>query len=176
MGPSFMNMLGLSSSLRMALKHILENPSFCTIHKSSCQSRLRRADQAYLTYHWALSIILFYLKRTTFRRLDSVSVFRWSIFIWAQSIELVRISGHQHQHNIGCIFIYIYRAYANNLWEKHISKYFVENFGGKRPEQPYWVVRDTNGVMPENQSDCSGEEQQHFTRPIDLQEETSWKT
>jgi hypothetical protein len=34
-----------------------------------------------------LSVI--YLKNTMFRKLDSVSVFRWSLFIWAQQIELV---------------------------------------------------------------------------------------
>jgi hypothetical protein len=47
--------------------------------------------------HWPFSS--FYLKQyTTFRRLDSVSVFRWNLLIWAQSVELVPISGHQHQH------------------------------------------------------------------------------
>jgi hypothetical protein len=36
----------------------------------------------------------FYLKQnTTFRRLDSVSVFRWNLLSWVQSIELVPISG-----------------------------------------------------------------------------------
>jgi hypothetical protein len=30
-------------------------------------------------------------------RLDSVSVFRWNLLSWTQSLELVSISGHQHQ-------------------------------------------------------------------------------
>jgi hypothetical protein len=32
-----------------------------------------------------------YLKHTTFRRLDSVSVFRWNLLSWSQSIQLVPI-------------------------------------------------------------------------------------
>jgi hypothetical protein len=32
----------------------------------------------------------------TFRRLDSVSVFRWNLLTWAQSIELVPVSRHLH--------------------------------------------------------------------------------
>jgi hypothetical protein len=40
----------------------------------------------------------FYLKHTTFRRADSISAFRWNLLSWAQSIELIPISGHQHQH------------------------------------------------------------------------------
>jgi hypothetical protein len=38
----------------------------------------------------------FYLKHTTFRRLDSVSIFGWNLLTWAQSMELDPISGH-HQ-------------------------------------------------------------------------------
>jgi hypothetical protein len=54
---------------------------------------------------WTLSIVLFffYLKYTTFRRLHCVSVMRWSLLSRAQSIELVPISGHQHQHGMGYI-------------------------------------------------------------------------
>jgi hypothetical protein len=34
----------------------------------------------------------------TFQRLESVvSFFRWNLLSWAQSIELIPISGHQHQ-------------------------------------------------------------------------------
>jgi hypothetical protein len=40
----------------------------------------------------------FYLKHTTFRKLDFVRVFRWIVLSWAQSIELVLISRHQHKH------------------------------------------------------------------------------
>jgi hypothetical protein len=36
-----------------------------------------------------------YLKHTTFRKLDSISVFRWNLLSWAQSIELVPISRKQ---------------------------------------------------------------------------------
>jgi hypothetical protein len=46
---------------------------------------------------------VFYLKHTSFRRLDSVSVFRWNLLSWAEPIELVPISGHQYQHEIGYI-------------------------------------------------------------------------
>jgi hypothetical protein len=35
-----------------------------------------------------------------FRRLDSVSVFRWNLVSWAQWIELVPFSGQEHQHKI----------------------------------------------------------------------------
>jgi hypothetical protein len=45
----------------------------------------------------------FYLKHTMFRILVSVSVFRWNLLSWAQSSELVLISGHEHQYKIGYI-------------------------------------------------------------------------
>jgi hypothetical protein len=41
-----------------------------------------------LLRYWTLPTILFYLKHTKFWRLDSVSVFRWNLLSWAQSIEL----------------------------------------------------------------------------------------
>jgi hypothetical protein len=57
---------------------------------------------------WTLSTVLFYLKtpfcsylKTMFRRLDSVTFFRWNLLSWAQSIELVPISGHIYQHQDG---------------------------------------------------------------------------
>jgi hypothetical protein len=40
----------------------------------------------------------FYLKHNI---LKTVSVFRWNLLSWAQSIELVSISGRLHQHKIG---------------------------------------------------------------------------
>jgi hypothetical protein len=43
----------------------------------------------------------FLMRSTLTKRLDSVSVFRWNLLSWAQSIELVPICGHQHQHRIG---------------------------------------------------------------------------
>jgi hypothetical protein len=66
---------------------------------------LTAADQRikYTTIIEFLNIIhrpVFYLKHTTFRRLDSFSVFRWNLLGWAQSIKLVPISGHLHQHKI----------------------------------------------------------------------------
>jgi hypothetical protein len=54
---------------------------------------------SYCVYRYYLSVVLFLLK-TSFRRLDFVSVFRWNILRWTQSIELVPISGHLHQHKI----------------------------------------------------------------------------
>jgi hypothetical protein len=48
--------------------------------------------------HYPLSC--FYLKNITFRWLDSVSVFRWNLFSWAQAIELIAISGQQHKRKI----------------------------------------------------------------------------
>jgi hypothetical protein len=47
-----------------------------------------------------LSIVLFLFKNTTFRRLDSVSVFRWNLLSWVQSVELILISGPLYQHLI----------------------------------------------------------------------------
>jgi hypothetical protein len=57
---------------------------------------------------WTLSVILSLSKNTvllifqntTFRRLDSVSVFRLNLLSWAQSIELVPISGPFSKHNV----------------------------------------------------------------------------
>jgi hypothetical protein len=40
------------------------------------------------------------LKHAMFRRLNSVSVFRWNLLSYAQSIELVPIYAYQHQHKI----------------------------------------------------------------------------
>jgi hypothetical protein len=39
------------------------------------------------------TVVLFLFKYTAFRRLDSVSVFRYNLLSWAQSIKLVPISG-----------------------------------------------------------------------------------
>jgi hypothetical protein len=44
-------------------------------------------------YFWTLSIVLFIFQNTEFRRLDSVSVFRLNQLSYAQSIELVPLSG-----------------------------------------------------------------------------------
>jgi hypothetical protein len=38
-----------------------------------------------------------------FQRLGSVSIYRWNLLSWAQSIQLVPISRHQQQHKIGYI-------------------------------------------------------------------------
>jgi Txe/YoeB family toxin of Txe-Axe toxin-antitoxin module len=42
----------------------------------------------------------FYLKHTTFRRLDSVPFFRWNPPSWARSIKLLLITACQPQHKI----------------------------------------------------------------------------
>jgi hypothetical protein len=44
--------------------------------------------------------------KQTFRSLDSVSVIRWSLLSWSQSIELVHISGH-------------YTNTRPDIWTKH---------------------------------------------------------
>jgi hypothetical protein len=45
-----------------------------------------------LSRFWTLSIVLFLFK-TTFWWLDSVPVFRWNLLSWAQSIDLVPVTG-----------------------------------------------------------------------------------
>jgi hypothetical protein len=55
-----------------------------------------------LSFFWILYVVLFLIKaRTSFRRLDSVSIFRWNLLSWPRSPELVLISWHSHQHEIG---------------------------------------------------------------------------
>jgi hypothetical protein len=39
---------------------------------------------------------MFLFQNTEFRRLDSVSVFKWNLLSWAQSIKISPVSGHQH--------------------------------------------------------------------------------
>jgi hypothetical protein len=57
----------------------------------------------FIAYSYCLSgqylLSCFYLKHTTFRRLNSVSIFRWNLLSWAQSIELFPISGYQQSQN-----------------------------------------------------------------------------
>jgi hypothetical protein len=51
---------------------------------------------------WILSITLSLFKRLSVsRKLDSVSIFRWDLLSWSQSIEIFLISGHNHKHKIG---------------------------------------------------------------------------
>jgi hypothetical protein len=50
----------------------------------------------YVSGHYPSSC--FYLKHIKFWRLDFVFDFKWNLLSWAQSIELVPVSGHQHQH------------------------------------------------------------------------------
>jgi hypothetical protein len=38
-----------------------------------------------------------FIQNITFWRLNSVSLFRWNLLSWAEPIELLPISGHQHQ-------------------------------------------------------------------------------
>jgi hypothetical protein len=50
---------------------------------------------------WTSSIVLFYLfEITTFRSLDSVSVLRWIVLSWVQSIELLPISGSERRFHL----------------------------------------------------------------------------
>jgi hypothetical protein len=59
------------------------------------------------------SIVLFLFKtHNKVSELDSVPVFRWNLLSWAKSIELIPISGHQHQHKIG----YKTAKFGLNLW------------------------------------------------------------
>jgi hypothetical protein len=44
-----------------------------------------------LTLSLSKTTVLFIFQNTTFRRLNSVSVFRWNLLSWAQSIEPVHI-------------------------------------------------------------------------------------
>jgi hypothetical protein len=39
----------------------------------------------------------FFCLKTSFQRLDSAPVFRQNLLSWGQLIDLVHISGHQHQ-------------------------------------------------------------------------------
>jgi hypothetical protein len=77
-------------------------------HKlTSCQDFIQtyQNNPNFNTYIVFLDFIhrpVFYLN-TAFRRLNSVSVFRWILPMWAQSIELDPISRHQHRHKRGYI-------------------------------------------------------------------------
>jgi hypothetical protein len=51
--------------------------------------------------HRSKITVLFILQNTTFRRLDSVSLFRQNLLSWTQSIVLFPISGHLYQHQDG---------------------------------------------------------------------------
>jgi hypothetical protein len=48
----------------------------------------RTCYEIQLLCFWTLSIVLFLFK-TTFQRLNSVSVFKWNLLSWAELIELV---------------------------------------------------------------------------------------
>jgi hypothetical protein len=41
---------------------------------------------------WTLSIVLFFLLKTAFRRLDTVSVFRLNLLSWAHSVRRERVA------------------------------------------------------------------------------------
>jgi hypothetical protein len=53
-----------------------------------------------LLQFWTLSIVISFISNTIFRRLDLLSVFRWFSCSWAQSTELLPVSGHKHQYQI----------------------------------------------------------------------------
>lgn len=65
---------------------------YCWIHKW-------QTDEKQLCF-WTLYIILFLFKNTSFQRLDSVSIFRWNVLTWAQSVELVPISQREASKDI----------------------------------------------------------------------------
>jgi hypothetical protein len=52
---------------------------------------------------WTLSIVLFLFKTHDVSETEFCLHDRWNLLSWAQSIELVPISGHQRQHEIGYI-------------------------------------------------------------------------
>jgi hypothetical protein len=89
----------------------LENVGASTSHKLMGLHGLYRDSFtlfsliSYKYYNYCVSehtrCLVFFLFKATFRRLDSVSVFRWNLLSWAQCIELDPISGHQHQHKTG---------------------------------------------------------------------------
>jgi hypothetical protein len=55
----------------------------------------------------------------TFRRLDSVSIFRWNLLSWAQLTELVPISGHEHRHKFGYTYLAQSRQAMKTFKKKH---------------------------------------------------------
>jgi hypothetical protein len=61
----------------------------------------------------------------SFRRLDSVSFYRCNLLIWAPPIELVPISGHQHQHKIG----YVHKRVTNHPRELRQTLYILSCVG-----------------------------------------------
>jgi hypothetical protein len=84
--------------------HRLEGIVSCTIRIDVFFFTLSlNLNKTLLLCFWTICIVLFFLFKTTFRRLDSICVFRWNLLSLAQSIELLPISGHQHQHKIGYI-------------------------------------------------------------------------
>jgi hypothetical protein len=87
--------------LRPHITSFLWGPNFLHRYYSQTFSNIRSKSLWCDTLIWTLSIILFLFKNTMFRRLDSISIFRWNILSWAQLTELVPISGHLYQHHIG---------------------------------------------------------------------------
>jgi hypothetical protein len=55
---------------------------------------MRREETLQLSCFCKLSIVLSIFQNIVFWRLDSVSIFKYNLLCWAQSIELVPIFGH----------------------------------------------------------------------------------
>jgi hypothetical protein len=71
---------------------------------------------------WTLSIVLFLFKtHSVSETVDSVSVFRWNLLSWGQSIELVPISRHLQQHKIW----HTKQAQHKNLRELNRLSFYV---------------------------------------------------
>jgi hypothetical protein len=82
--------------------------TFRCFHSEECDVRINhsRRPVAYPVYiHITVVVFLdiinhpIFILNATFRRLDSVSVFRWNLLSLAQSVELVPLSGHLQCQN-----------------------------------------------------------------------------
>jgi hypothetical protein len=115
----------------------IEFDTYITLPNSFSQfSRWQVQYQMFLTKSSTTIIIFghypsscFYLKDTTFRRLDTVSVFRWNLNSWAQSIELVPISGHLPQHKIVYTSQARHKLSATAKTNINILKTFTHSWG-----------------------------------------------
>jgi hypothetical protein len=82
------------------LNHVFKN----SVHTTQKTKSVSVTKLGHLMTLWKIIIIIimfldihrpvFNFKHTMFRRLDSVSVFKWNPLSWAQSVQLVPISGY----------------------------------------------------------------------------------
>jgi hypothetical protein len=73
----------------------------CLISISICNLLIVYCIIIELLCFWTYSSSYFYLKHMTFWRLDIVSTFRLNLLGLTQLTELVSVSRHLHQHEIG---------------------------------------------------------------------------